>query len=120
MKLSIVKIGMLLAFITLGAHACESKPVVKFSDASQNPEGDGSNDPGLAKPPAGVCTGAVQEAFSAGDGSAGNPYIICRADQFTLINKDMDAFYKLGSNLDFSAYASQTTLYLAQSQSAYQ
>ena len=39
--------------------------------------------------------------FSGGDGSYGNPYIIDDERQIEAINKDLNASYKLGCDLEF-------------------
>ena len=55
---------------------------------------------------AGVCDGpegSYTVQFSAGDGSSGNPYIVCNVSQLALIDSNLSSYISLGQSIDISS-----------------
>lgn len=59
---------------------------------------------GFAKSPMTICSVSSGPDFPAGDGSSGNPYIICNHSQFNQIFERAlnTQYFKVGNNVDFS------------------
>ena len=59
----------------------------------------------FALPPLTICSTATGTNFSAGDGSATNPYVICNAQQFNRIGQEklLSQSFVLGSDIDFQS-----------------
>ncbi len=59
----------------------------------------------------GKCTQEAVDSptFLLGDGSAGDPYIICNIDQLQLVNSGLTDHYQLGKNIDATITSTWTT-----------
>jgi hypothetical protein len=61
--------------------------------------------PCFAKTANPVCNGVVGSGFTSGDGSIGNPYLICNTSQFTRLSSEIPLLtksFQLGADLDFT------------------
>ena len=90
---------LLMGLLTLPAHCGDN------GDSSSNGGGNSPSPgpPPIPDPPASALCSADADAgtgFNGGDGSEGDPYIICTYEQLAMIEDDLAVSYQLASTID--------------------